>query len=291
MLDGAGGLPVLIPAVGAAAERDLLVERLDGLLITGARTNVGPQHYGGPNAGRSTSADAGSRRHRLPLIREAIETRLPLLAICRGFQELNVALGGTLHQHVHELPGRLDHRSHKSGRRRSATDTRHDVELTPGGRLQALLGGTATIQVNSLHGQAIDRLAPACVVEALAPDGTIEAVSVRMRRHSRSACSGIRSGGCWTIRSRAACSPPFGTPAARAAQARVPGMRYHGAWLREHSHRGRVPGRRHERHRARQDPAGRTSSSSSLVEDGLRLPGERLHPDRDRRLSRRETDS
>jgi putative glutamine amidotransferase len=103
---------------------------------------------------------------------------VPLLAICRGIQELNVALGGTLHQEVHELPGRLDHRSNKSVPMHERYEAAHQIRLTPGGTLQALLGGAAEIEVNSLHGQAIDRLAPGLAVEAIAQDGTIEAVSV-----------------------------------------------------------------------------------------------------------------
>jgi putative glutamine amidotransferase len=103
---------------------------------------------------------------------------VPLFAICRGVQELNLALGGSLNQEVHELPGRLDHRSDKTVSPQARYEAAHEVILTPGGRLQELLGGAGRIKVNSLHGQAIDRLAPRLVVEASAPDGTIEAVRV-----------------------------------------------------------------------------------------------------------------
>jgi putative glutamine amidotransferase len=101
---------------------------------------------------------------------------LPILAICRGIQELNVALGGTLHQRVHEIPGRLNHRSHKDSPG-GPYGPAHSIALTPGGLL-ASLAGTAQIMVNSLHSQGIDRLAPQLQVEAVAPDGQIEAVSL-----------------------------------------------------------------------------------------------------------------
>ncbi len=114
----------------------------------------------------------------LPLIRQAIARAVPLLAICRGIQELNVALGGTLHQEVHALAGRIDHRSDKSLPSHERYRAAHPAAVAAGGVLQALLGGARAIEVNSLHGQAIDRLAPGLVVEATAPDGTIEAVSV-----------------------------------------------------------------------------------------------------------------
>ena len=178
VLDGAGGLPVLIPALGPRLERRALLARLDGLLITGARSNVEPHHYGGTV---STDAavdlrDPARDATVLPLIREAIAAAVPLFAICRGLQELNVAQGGSLHQEVHALPGRLDHRSDKRVPPQERYRDAHPVALTPGGTLQALLEGAGEIRVNSLHGQAIDRLAPGLVVEAVAGDGTIEAV-------------------------------------------------------------------------------------------------------------------
>jgi putative glutamine amidotransferase len=180
VLDGAGGLPVLIPAIGPRLECAALLERLDGLLITGARSNVEPHHYGGPPSTESAAdlRDPARDATVLPLIRAAIAAAVPLFAICRGIQELNVALGGTLHGEVHALPGRLDHRSDKSVAPQERYRDAHSIALTPGGMLQALLDGAGEIRVNSLHGQAIDRLAPGLVVEATAADGTIEAVRV-----------------------------------------------------------------------------------------------------------------
>jgi putative glutamine amidotransferase len=113
----------------------------------------------------------------LPLLRAAIERGKPLLAICRGFQELNVALGGSLHQHVHELPGRLDHREPQGVSRDAEYAPAHDVTIAPDGVLAALSGMTRAM-VNSLHHQGVDRLAPMLTVEAVASDGLIEAVSM-----------------------------------------------------------------------------------------------------------------
>jgi putative glutamine amidotransferase len=111
------------------------------------------------------------------LIRRALERAVPLFAICRGFQELNVALGGTLHQHVEEVPGRMDHRAAKTDDFAPKIAPAHPIAITPGGQLHRLLGCTEA-EVNSLHGQGIDRLAPGLRVEAVAPDGQIEAASV-----------------------------------------------------------------------------------------------------------------
>src|SRR5262249_21166038 len=112
----------------------------------------------------------------LPLIREAIRRDLPILAICRGIQELNVALGGTLHQRVHEVPGRLNHRSPRDSPD-GPYGPAHSVILPAGGFLSSL-AGAAEVRVNSLHSQGIDRPAPRLRVEAVAPDGQIEAVSL-----------------------------------------------------------------------------------------------------------------
>jgi putative glutamine amidotransferase len=178
VLDGAGGVPILIPALGLRLEPATLLERLDGLLITGARSNVEPHHYGGEPPPEDSPTDPARDATVLPLIRAAIAAAVPLFAICRGIQELNVALGGTLHQEVHALPGRRDHRSDKRLALQERYSDAHPVTLTPGGMLQTLLEGAGEIPVNSLHGQAIDRLAPGLVIEAIAEDGTIEAVRV-----------------------------------------------------------------------------------------------------------------
>jgi putative glutamine amidotransferase len=178
VVDGAGGLPLLIPALGSRLEIDALLAGLDGILLTGARSNVEPHHYGGPPAPPDGHKDPARDATNLPLIRHAIAQGVPLFAICRGIQEVNVALGGTLHQEVHAVAGRLDHRSDKTVPPHERYKDAHGIALTPGSQLQALLDGATEIKVNSLHGQAIDRLADGLAVEAVAPDGTIEAVSI-----------------------------------------------------------------------------------------------------------------
>ncbi len=164
-----GAVPVMIPPVGPAAAA--LLDHLDGLLLTGSPSNVAPHHYNAPD---ETPDDHDPARDdtTLPLIREALRRHIPILAICRGIQELNVALGGSLHQRVHLLDGRDDHRGRGETRAEHYVP-RHPIALQ--GSLAALFGATTTI-VNSVHGQAIDRLAPGLVPEATAPDGTIEAV-------------------------------------------------------------------------------------------------------------------
>jgi putative glutamine amidotransferase len=176
LIDAAGCLPVLIPAVGSKLDLRALLDRIDGLLLTGSPSNVHPSHYGGTASHPEILHDRERDATTLPLIREAIRRDLPILAICRGIQELNVALGGTLHQRVHELPGRLNHRSQKDSPD-GPYGPAHSVALTPGGFV-ARLAGTNEVMVNSLHSQGIDRPAPKLRVEAVAPDGQIEAVSL-----------------------------------------------------------------------------------------------------------------
>ncbi|WP_158047418.1 gamma-glutamyl-gamma-aminobutyrate hydrolase family protein [Skermanella pratensis] len=179
--DGAGALPMVIPALGGSLDLEDLLARLDGLLVTGSPSNVEPARYGGPASVAGTLHDPARDATTLPLIRAAIAAAVPVLAICRGIQELNVALGGTLHQRVQELPGRLDHRADDTRPVEEQYAKVHPVRLTPGGVLAGILGdraGTGEIRVNSIHAQAIDRLAEGLRVEAEAPDGIIEAVSV-----------------------------------------------------------------------------------------------------------------
>ena len=178
LTDAAGCLPVIIPSIGPKIDCGALLDGLDGLLLTGSPSNVEPSHYGGPPSQEGTLHDPDRDATTLPLIREAVRRDLPVLAICRGIQELNVALGGTLHQRVHEVPGRLNHRSPRG---EMPLDQRygpaHGVVLTQGG-LFYRLAGTDELMVNSLHSQGIDQPAPGLIVEAVAPDGQIEAVSM-----------------------------------------------------------------------------------------------------------------
>src|SRR5258708_28601850 len=173
--EASGGLPLLIPAFGAAFDPDELIARFDGLLITGSPSNVEPRHYDGEPSIEGRLHDGEREATTLPLLRAALAAGLPILAICRGIQELNVAMGGTLHQHVHEVPGRLNHRSPPGTVEEKYAHQAHTVALTEGGFFEHL-AGAREITVNSLHSQGIDRVAPGLVVEAVAPDGQIEAV-------------------------------------------------------------------------------------------------------------------
>jgi putative glutamine amidotransferase len=175
--DGAGALPLLIPALDAPLAAEDLLDAFDGFLFTGAVSNVDPAAYGGA-APRDPALQDGARdAASLPLIRATIAAGKPVLAICRGFQELNVALGGTLHQHVHELPGRLDHREDHAASLEVQFGPAHAVAITPGSLL-ARITGLESAMVNSLHHQGVDRLAPPLQADASAPDGQIEAVSI-----------------------------------------------------------------------------------------------------------------
>jgi putative glutamine amidotransferase len=176
VIDATGCLPILIPAVGSKVDICGLLDKLDGILLTGSPSNVHPNQYGSESSHPETLHDPERDATTLPLIREAVRRDLPILAICRGIQELNVALGGTLHQRLHELPGRLNHRSRKDSPD-GPYGPAHSVVLTPGGLLASLAGMTEIV-VNSLHSQGIARPAPQLRVEALAPDGQIEAVSL-----------------------------------------------------------------------------------------------------------------
>jgi putative glutamine amidotransferase len=177
VLEASGGLPLLIPALAEELRLDELVQRLDGLLFTGSPSNVEPRHYEGPPSHPGTLHDPARDATTLPLIRKAVGAGVPVLGICRGFQEVNVAFGGSLHQRVHEVPGHLDHRDDESQPLDVQYGPAHDVVLAPGGLLRRL-AETDRVRVNSLHSQGIERLGQGLAVEARAPDGLIEAFRV-----------------------------------------------------------------------------------------------------------------
>jgi putative glutamine amidotransferase len=169
------GVPVLIPANGRHADIVTLLAKLDGFIFTGSRSNVNPDLYQGPPHAEGTPEDSMRDAVTLPLIRGAIAAGIPLLAICRGVQEFNVALGGSLHQRLQDLPDRMDHGSPMHPNPRVRTGKAHSVRIVRGSWLHRVAGSTE-IAVNSLHNQGIDRLAPGLLAEAVAPDGTIEAI-------------------------------------------------------------------------------------------------------------------
>lgn len=177
VLDAAGGLPLLVPALAEELRLDELLERLDGLLFTGSPSNVEPHHYEGPPSHPGTLHDPARDATTLPLIRKAVQAGVPVLGICRGFQEVNVAFGGSLHQRVHEIPGHLDHRDDETQPLEVQYGPAHEVILEGGGLLRSL-AGTERVTVNSLHAQGIERLGERLAVEARAPDGLVEAFRV-----------------------------------------------------------------------------------------------------------------
>ncbi|WP_414451416.1 gamma-glutamyl-gamma-aminobutyrate hydrolase family protein [Burkholderia sp. 22PA0099] len=179
VVDGAGALALVLPALGARQSVDDLLDTIDGLLLTGSYSNVEPQRYAGPASTPGTLHDVARDATTLPLIRAAIDAGVPVLALCRGLQELNVAFGGTLHARVHEVPARFDHREDKAAPLDAQYGPAHAIHIVPGGLLARITGGATEAQVNSLHAQGIDRLGDGLVIEAVAPDGLIEAIGVR----------------------------------------------------------------------------------------------------------------
>jgi putative glutamine amidotransferase len=177
---GAGGMPVLLPALGDTLPIPQVLDMVDGLLFTGSPSNIEPHHYGSdPIEGDFNDPERDATT--LPLIRAAVSAGVPVLGICRGFQEMNVAYGGALFQKVYEEPGMLDH-GDPGGTMDQMYGPAHPVQLADGGVLRRLLGKSKA-EVNSLHKQGIKTLAPALEVEATAPDGLVEAFRVRDARN------------------------------------------------------------------------------------------------------------
>lgn len=172
-----GCLPVLLPAMNGKADTGPLLDRISGLVLTGSPSNVHPDNYDDELAAPDVAVDPARDATTLPTIRAAVARGVPVFAICRGIQELNVALGGTLHQFVHLLPGKRDHRSDRSRAVALRGGLSHSVTLAQDGVLRGLFGAD-DVMVNSLHGQAVDRPAPGMKVEAMSPDGVIEGLSM-----------------------------------------------------------------------------------------------------------------
>lgn len=174
----AGALPLLLPACPEAMDADTLIDAVDGILLTGSPSNVAAERYGAAPLPASTKQDLARDATVLPLLPRLIAAGVPLLGICRGFQELNVVYGGTLERAVHDQPGRLDHREGDHERPIAQWyEDRHAIQVVPGGRLAAIAPDRSCL-VNSLHHQGIERLGDGLRVEATAPDGLVEALSV-----------------------------------------------------------------------------------------------------------------
>lgn len=194
----AGCQPLIVPTA-LVDELDALLDLADGVLLTGSASNVHPRHFAEDVQDASLPLDADRDAWTLPLVPRALARGIPLFAICRGFQEANVALGGSLHQAVQEVPDRHDHRAAKEAAVDVQYGPAHDVLVQPGGVLARVLG-EPRIRVNSVHGQGVNRLAKGLRIEALAPDGLVEAFSVADAR-------GFNLGVQWHPEWRAAMNP------------------------------------------------------------------------------------
>ncbi|MGC9370728.1 MAG: gamma-glutamyl-gamma-aminobutyrate hydrolase family protein [Paracoccaceae bacterium] len=172
-----GAMPLLIPADPRFVTVPELLETCDGFLFTGGRPNVHPEEYGEEATEAHGAFDRARDAIALPLIRALVERGQPFLGICRGFQEVNVALGGTLHPEIRELPGRMNHRMPPDGTLEEKFALRHKVTLTEGGPFHRLFGA-AEVMTNTLHGQGIKTPGSRIVIDGHAPDGTPEAIYV-----------------------------------------------------------------------------------------------------------------
>ena len=175
--DGADAIPFLIPALGNSIDAETVLQRVDGILLTGSPSNVEPHHYDGAASRPGTLHDPHRDETTLPLIKLALEKGVPVFAVCRGFQELNVVLGGTLHQHVHEVEGYHRHKENPDDPLDVQYGPSHEIHLVEGGLLRDL-AGRDTVTVNSLHSQGIARLADGVTVDAVADDGLVEGFRV-----------------------------------------------------------------------------------------------------------------
>lgn len=187
-IGGSGVTPLLVPSFGDRLDLDAILSAVDGVMVTGSKSNVYPPLYGEEATEANGPYDHARDATTLPMIRAAIERGIPLLAICRGIQELNVALGGTLATEIQDRPGSLDHRAVVSDDQDLRFAIRQPVRIEAGSCLAGVFGA-GEIMVNSVHRQAIDRLGGRLQVEAVASDGTVEAVSVK---DSRSFAVGVQ---------------------------------------------------------------------------------------------------
>lgn len=175
--DVANCTPLLLPAIGNRQDIENILSVIDGLFLTGAVSNVEPRRYGKPPINDEVLLDKDRDATNFPLIEAALKAKIPLLGVCRGFQELNVAMGGTLHQAVHLQDNMMDHRE-KPGSLDIQYGPAHTVNITKNGQLAQLFAQADEITVNSIHSQGIDQLGKYLTIEATAADGLVEAISV-----------------------------------------------------------------------------------------------------------------
>lgn len=174
----ANAIPLIVPATPLIGDIDDLIEVCDGFVFTGGRPNVHPKFYGHEPTEAHGQFDLDRDELTLPLIRRCVEKSIPTLAICRGFQEMNVAFGGTLHPEIRDLPGRINHRMPPDGTMEEKFEHRHTVALTANG-VFANIFGSDEVLVNSLHGQGICEAGERVIIEGYAPDGTPEAIHIK----------------------------------------------------------------------------------------------------------------
>lgn len=174
----AGCMPLLIPADPRFVSVDELLDSCDGFLLTGGRPNVHPNEYGEDETEAHGAFDRARDAIALPLVRACVERGQPFLGICRGFQEVNVAMGGSLYPEIRDLPGRMNHRMPPDGTLEEKFALRHAVTFTEGGVFHRLMGAHE-VMTNTLHGQGICRPGARIVIDGYAPDGTPEAIYVK----------------------------------------------------------------------------------------------------------------
>jgi putative glutamine amidotransferase len=203
---GAGAVPIILPSLPEICEDPDLISRFDGFIFTGSLSNIQSQLYSDQKANEVPPLDEKRDSVTMPLIRKFIDNNVPILCICRGFQELNVALGGTLHQAVHRLPEYKDHRENKMLSIEEQYAPVHSITITPGGVLSDIWP-QQKVMVNSLHTQGIADIAPGLQIEAIADDGLIEALSYNK---TRGFCLGIQWHPEWQIENNPFATALFG---------------------------------------------------------------------------------
>lgn len=172
------GMALVVPSDPAVSQVDELCDIFDGFIFTGGRPNVHPEEYGEEPTPAHGDFDRPRDRLVLPLIRACVDRGLPILGICRGFQEVNVAMGGTLHPEIRDLPGRMNHRMPPDGSLEEKFALRHDVKLAPGSAFTRIFGSDV-VRTNTLHGQGIKHPGERVVIDGWADDGTPEAISIK----------------------------------------------------------------------------------------------------------------
>ncbi|MEM9585366.1 MAG: gamma-glutamyl-gamma-aminobutyrate hydrolase family protein [Pseudomonadota bacterium] len=176
--EATGCIPLIIPTSPGYASTAELMEICDGFLFTGGRPNVHPEEYGEPATEAHGAFDRARDAVALPLIRACVENGQPFFGVCRGFQEVNVAMGGTLYPEIRDLPGRMNHRMPPDGTLEEKFELRHTVSFTPDGPFHEILGDVE-VMTNTLHGQGIKEPGARVIIDGYAPDGTPEAIYIK----------------------------------------------------------------------------------------------------------------